>query len=205
MACTESVMLSWGGRGPTVLQVVEGKVPEVGGEVRQSQEPPGQRVPEESGAGTLWEQPVLDDLLEAREVLSTSVVTPGTGEGFRMGGVTSSVVCTILSTEEKYASHRNWVCCWKASTRSGWMQRTAEGICAGRGELVSHLVPPQPPSRVACLCDPHAILRATPRPRMLCHPSAAALPPPLPGAASSPGPPKDLGFGFGELLNTSPR
>lgn len=33
MACTEFAVLSQGRRGPTVLQVVEGKVPEVGGEV----------------------------------------------------------------------------------------------------------------------------------------------------------------------------
>lgn len=45
-----------------MLQVVEGKVPEVGGEVGQSQEPPGQRVPEEAGVGAVREQPVLDDL-----------------------------------------------------------------------------------------------------------------------------------------------
>lgn len=70
MACTELAVLSGGRRGPTVLQVVEGKVPEVGGEVGQGQEPPGQRVPEEAGAGMVWEQPVLDDLPEAGETLS---------------------------------------------------------------------------------------------------------------------------------------
>lgn len=37
-------------RGPTVLQVVEGEVPEVRGEVGQCQQPPGQCVPEEMGA-----------------------------------------------------------------------------------------------------------------------------------------------------------
>lgn len=76
MACTEFAMLSWGGRGPTALQVVEGKVPEVGGEVGQSHEPPRQCVPEESGAGTLWEQPVLDDLPEARERRSAPWLWP---------------------------------------------------------------------------------------------------------------------------------
>lgn len=53
-----------------MLQVVEGKVPEVGGEVGQDQEPPGQRVPEEAGAGTVRAQPVLDDLPEVGEMLS---------------------------------------------------------------------------------------------------------------------------------------
>lgn len=70
MACTEFAVLSWGRQGPTVLQVVEWKVPKVGGEVRQSQEPPGQGVPEEAGAGAVREQPVLDDLPEAGEMLS---------------------------------------------------------------------------------------------------------------------------------------
>lgn len=68
MACAEFAVLSWGRQDPTVLQVVKGKVPEVGGEFGQSQEPPGQRVPEKTGAGTVWEQPVLDDLPEAGEM-----------------------------------------------------------------------------------------------------------------------------------------
>lgn len=69
MARPELATLSRGRQDPTVLQVVEGKIPEVGGEVRQDQEPPGQRVPEEAGAGAVWRQPVLDDLPEARVML----------------------------------------------------------------------------------------------------------------------------------------
>lgn len=62
MAYPELAVLSRGRQDPTVLQVVEGKIPQVGGEVGQDQEPPGQRVPEESGAGAVRRQPVLDDL-----------------------------------------------------------------------------------------------------------------------------------------------
>lgn len=69
---TGSAALSWGRQAPTALQVVEGKVPEVCGEVGQGQEPPGQRVPEEAGTGAVLEQPVLDDLPEAGEMLLAS-------------------------------------------------------------------------------------------------------------------------------------
>lgn len=129
-------------RGPTVLQVVEGEVPEVRGEVGQCQQPPGQCVPEEMGTRTVWEQPIPDDL---RGDISTPRWPWYPGELYG-AGLTSSVVCTILSTEEKYASHRNWVCCWNASTRSGRMQRTAEGICriGGMG-FSSQTPPPHPP------------------------------------------------------------
>lgn len=123
---------------------------------------------------------------------------PGGRGGSSGGGLTSSVVCTILSTEEKYASHRNWVCCWKASTRSRWMQRTAEGICGGRGVAGFSLQPPPgSPAGFPCLHDLRAIPRDTAWPRMLCHRPAAALPSPLPGAGSSPGPPR--------VLSTPPR
>lgn len=132
-------------RGPTVLQVVEGEVPEVRGEVGQCQQPPGQCVPEEMGARTVWEQPIPDDL---RGDISTPRWPWYPGELYG-AGLTSSVVCTILSTEEKYASHRNWVCCWNASTRSGRMQRTAEGICriGGMGFSSQTLPPPLPPGQ----------------------------------------------------------
>lgn len=69
MACPGFAVPSRGRQDPTVLQVVEGKIPEVGGEVRQDQEPPGQRVPEEAGAGAVRRQPVLDDLPEAPVML----------------------------------------------------------------------------------------------------------------------------------------
>lgn len=155
-------------RGPTVLQVVEGEVPEVRGEVGQCQQPPGQCVPEEMGARTVWEQPIPDDL---RGDISTPRWPWYPGELYG-AGLTSSVVCTILSTEEKYASHRNWVCCWNASTRSGRMQRTAEGICRIGGMGFSSQTPPPPPPRVSPWCwawgstavPAGAVARCPPRP-----------------------------------------
>lgn len=55
-----------------MLQVVEGEVPDVRGEVGQGQQPPGGRVPEEAGARAVREQPVLDDLPGVEEVPSAS-------------------------------------------------------------------------------------------------------------------------------------
>lgn len=43
---------------------------------------------------------------------------------------TSSVVSTIFSTEEKYASQRNCVCCRRERILSWWMERIVEGICS---------------------------------------------------------------------------
>lgn len=103
MTCPELAGLSRGRQDPTVLQVVKGKIPEVGGEVRQDQEPPGQRVPEETGAGAVRVQAVLDDLPEAPVMLpAPRQRARQLGRGsWAWGGLTSSVVCTILSTEEK--------------------------------------------------------------------------------------------------------
>lgn len=46
--------------------------------------------------------------------------------------LTSSVVSTIFSTEEKYASQRNWVCCLSDRILSWWMERTVVGICENK-------------------------------------------------------------------------
>lgn len=86
-----------------MLQVVEGEVPDVRGEVGQGQEPPGGLIPEEAGPRAVREQPVLDDLRGAGRYRQHPKGFPITQMGGGPWGValTSSVVCTILSTEEK--------------------------------------------------------------------------------------------------------
>lgn len=126
-----------GGQGPTVLQVVEGKVPEVGGELGQRQEPPGQHVPEEPGAGAVWEQPVLDDLPE--RCSQHPGCDPGAGDRAQGGSPPAWCARSCRQRRSRHPTGTGFAAGKPAPAPGGCSGRWRGSAVAG-SEKVSHLV-----------------------------------------------------------------
>lgn len=112
--------------GPTVLQVVEGEVPDVRGEVGQGQEPPGGLVPEEAGPRAVREQPVLDDLRGAGRCRQRPKGFPVT----QMGGVPGGLCSPPAWCARSYRRRRSRRPTGTASAAAG--PARAPGGCSAR-------------------------------------------------------------------------
>lgn len=164
--CTEFAVLSWGRQGPTALQVVEGKVPEVRGELGQRQETPGQHVPEEPGAGAVWEQPVLDDLPE--RCSQHPGCDPGSwGEGSGGAHLQRGVHDLVDGGEVGVPQELGLLLESQHPLRVDAADDGGDLRWQGASRVLTLSPCPDTPARL--LWHPYAILRDTPWPRVLCH------------------------------------